>query len=82
MSHKPADVQNHPVDFADAKAVGLYRAVCEHVVDGDTADFLVDLGLYQYAYTALRVVGVDKRELVGVPAEVLIAEGHGERVPG
>ena len=58
MSHKPADVQNHPVDFADAKAVGLYRAVCEHVVD------------------------VDKRELVGVPAEVLIAEGHGERVPG
>jgi endonuclease YncB( thermonuclease family) len=73
MSRKPAELQNHPVDVADAKAVGLYRAVCEHVVDGDTADFLVDLGVYQYAYTALCVIGVDTPELVGVPAEVKAA---------
>ena len=73
MSRKPSVLQDHPVDFGDAKAAGLYRAVCQHVVDGDTADFLIDLGLYQYAYTALRVIGVDTPELVGVPAEVKAA---------
>ena len=73
MSRKPSVLQDHPVDFADAKAAGLYRAVCQYVVDGDTADFLIDLGLYQYAYTALRVIGVDTPELVGVPAEVKAA---------
>ncbi|NCC27080.1 MAG: hypothetical protein EOM22_02730 [Gammaproteobacteria bacterium] len=40
------------------------------MVDGDTADFLVDLGLYHYAYVALRVMGVDTPEFVGVPAAV------------
>jgi endonuclease YncB( thermonuclease family) len=70
MSRKPAELQNHPVGFEQAKAVGLYRAACQHVVDGDTADFLVDLGLYHYAYVALRVIGVDTPELVGVPAAV------------
>jgi hypothetical protein len=33
MSRKPTELQNHPVDFAGAKAVGLYRAVSAHVSD-------------------------------------------------
>ena len=63
MSRKPSVLQDHPVDFADAKAAGLYRAVCQYVVDGDTADFLIDLGLYQYAYGcgSSETTGIEKR---------------------
>lgn len=65
MSRKPRELQDHPIGFDEAKQAGLYRAACGHVVDGDTADFLVDLGLYHYGYVALRVLGVNTPELIG-----------------
>jgi endonuclease YncB( thermonuclease family) len=55
----------HPVSFADARADGWTRGVCFYVVDGDTADFLLDLGWYQYAYVSLRLAGIDAPELRG-----------------
>lgn len=65
MLRKPPMLARHPVSFADARAAGLTRGVCLHVVDGDTADFLLDLGWYHYAYTSLRLAGVDAAEIRG-----------------
>jgi endonuclease YncB( thermonuclease family) len=41
---------------------GEFRAVCRHVVDGDTFDALVDLGFNQYGYATIRLRGVDTPE--------------------
>jgi len=68
MIRKPPMLARHPVSFADARAGGWTRGVCLNVVDGDTADFLLDLGWYQYAYVSLRLAGVDAPELRGVDA--------------
>ena len=59
----------------EAKGDDQLRVIAHELLNNlrDTADFLIDLGLYQYAYTALRVIGVDTPELVGVPAEVKAA---------
>lgn len=65
MIRKPPMLARHPVSFEDARAGGWTRGVCLHVVDGDTADFLLDLGWYQYTYVALRLPGVDAAELRG-----------------
>lgn len=65
---KPLEFVKHPVSFLDAKNMGGYRAVCTHVVDGDTFDFLVDLGLHQYAYITVRLEGVDTAEIYGKDA--------------
>lgn len=61
----PADFQNHPVGFSEALNIGLFRAVGKYVVDGDTADFMVDLGWYHYTYLPIRVKDVDTLELRG-----------------
>jgi micrococcal nuclease len=55
---KPVDFADHPVPVR-----GLYRAVCKHVVDGDTFDFLIDLGFNQYAYATVRLNGVNTPEI-------------------
>jgi endonuclease YncB( thermonuclease family) len=65
MPRKPPDFESHPASFAGATAAGFTRAVCYHVVDGDTADFLIDLGWYHYAYHALRFEAVNTAELRG-----------------
>ncbi len=65
MPRKPPEFADHPIRYASASAVGLVRAACCHVVDGDTADFLLDLGWYQYAYVALRFRGVNTAETRG-----------------
>lgn len=59
------DLQNHPCGYADAMTRGLVRAKCVHVTDGDTADFLLDLGWYQYLYARLRIRGIDTAERRG-----------------
>lgn len=56
-----------PAEFADwpehlTAQFGPYRAVCCHHVDGDTFDFLVDLGLNEYRYLSVRLLGVDTPE--------------------
>lgn len=44
---------------------GPYRAVVKYWVDGDTGDFLTDLGLNQYAYVTVRVTGINAAEIYG-----------------
>lgn len=65
MARSPAAFKQHPARYADASDHGLNRAVCRHVVDGDTADFFVDLGWLQYAYVTVRFYDVDTPELRG-----------------
>jgi len=40
-----------------------YRARCVRVVDGDTADLVVDVGFHQTATLRLRLLGVDTPEM-------------------
>lgn len=65
MVRKPPMLARHPVSFEDARADGWTRGVCLYVVDGDTADVLLDLGWYQYAYVSLRLRSIDAPELLG-----------------
>lgn len=62
---KPPAFRNHPVSYIEAKDAGAYRAVCQHVVDGDTFDFFIDLGVYSYAYETVRLAGLDTPEVYG-----------------
>lgn len=71
MTRKPPVFEQHPLSFEAARAAGLTRASCLYVVDGDTADFLLDLGWFQYAYVTLRFAGVDAPELRGTTGTVL-----------
>lgn len=66
---KPPELDKHPITFADAFHNGLFRAICCYVVDGDTADFFIDLGLFNYAYESLRFEGIDTPELIGTTGE-------------
>ncbi|MGB1274990.1 MAG: hypothetical protein ACPG77_04505 [Nannocystaceae bacterium] len=75
MPRKPPQFADHPIRYATASAVGMVRACCCHVVDGDTADFLLDLGWYQYAYVALRFRGINTAETRGTRgAEAALAK--------
>lgn len=67
---KPVEFESHPASYADAAAAGKFRAMGRHVVDGDTYDVFVDLGLGKYAYEAIRLYDFDTAELrTGSPAE-------------
>jgi len=65
MSRTPPEFDAHPAGYVDANDRGLNRAVCRYVVDGDTADFFVDLGWMQYGYVTVRFYDVDTPELRG-----------------
>lgn len=79
MSRRPASFATHPMPFPDRPA---YRAVCRYVVDGDTLDAEIDLGLYQYAYETVRLHGIDAPELYrpADDAERVRAQAARERV--
>lgn len=62
---KPPSFRDHPVGYVEAKDAGAYRAVCQHVVDGDTYDFFIDLGVYAYAYETVRLAELDTPEVYG-----------------
>jgi micrococcal nuclease len=64
MPRKPSEFAHHPARFSGLKE-GEYRAVCKHVVDGDTFDFFIDLGWYHYAYETIRLRGIDTPEIRG-----------------
>ncbi len=66
---KPPDLDSHPISYPDALNNGLFRAVCCYVVDGDTADFFIDLGFFNYAYESLRFYDIDTPELIGTRGE-------------
>jgi len=52
--------KDHPFKYANNI---FFRAICMHVVDGDTYDFLIDLGFYNYVYKTIRLKGVDTPEI-------------------
>lgn len=60
MSRKPHHFDNHPMNFPNNPA---YRAFCTYVVDGDTIDVFVDIGLNKYAYESIRIEGIDTPEI-------------------
>lgn len=60
---KPAEFSAHPVTYTNARAMGMLRAVCKHVVDGDTFDVFIDLGLGKYAYDTIRLYDIDTPEI-------------------
>jgi micrococcal nuclease len=60
---KPAEFENHPTGFESARSIGCYRAVCKNVVDGDTYDVFIDLGMNQYAYDTIRLKDLDTAEI-------------------
>lgn len=65
MARTLSAITDHPVSYSDAMRRGLVRAVSLRVVDGDTGDFLLDLGWLTYAHARVRLYGVDTPELRG-----------------
>ena len=65
MSRTLALFENHPVSFEPAIQLGVYRAFCHHVVDGDTIEVVIDLGWRMYTYAPIRLVGIDTAEMRG-----------------
>lgn len=54
--------QDFPIGYEAARAGGNYRAVCTRVVDGDTYDFIVDLGLTVRVKIRVRLKDFDTAE--------------------
>jgi endonuclease YncB( thermonuclease family) len=67
---KPTEFKNYPTALY-RPYFGPYRAVCNHVIDGDTIDCLVDLGLNTYKYVTVRLANVNAPEIFSAksPAE-------------
>lgn len=61
MSRVPVEFQNWPPHLA--APFGPYRAVVRHLVDGDTFDAFVSLGMHAYTYQVIRVLGLDTPEV-------------------
>lgn len=47
----------------------IYQATCERVVDGDTLDLVIDLGLSVFVRERIRLHGLDTPETYGVPKD-------------
>lgn len=60
MARKPAEFDEHPMAFPEHP---MYRGVGKYVVDGDTFDAFIDLGLYNYCYVSIRLHGFDAPEI-------------------
>lgn len=61
MSRVPVEFQQWPPDLA--VEFGPYRGVVRHLVDGDTFDAFVSLGMHGYTYQVIRVLGLDTPEI-------------------
>lgn len=60
MTRKPLEFVDHPMDFPENQT---FRGFCRNVVDGDTFDALIDIGLHKYAYEPLRLKDIDTPEI-------------------
>lgn len=60
---KPLEFEDHPLSYERARSEGYFRAFCRHVVDGDTLDALIDLGMGKFAYDPIRLHDVDTPEI-------------------
>lgn len=76
MARVPTEFADFPVPYPDARDEGLLRAHCKHVVDGDTYDFLIDLGMLQYAYETVRLARADTPEIFRPRNDAELAHGH------
>lgn len=72
MARKPKEFIDHPTVFADSPT---YRAFCTYVVDGDTIDVFIDLGLYKYAYETIRIQDLNTPEIFRPETEEERAQG-------
>ena len=59
----PPGFESHPTTFASAQEQGQFRANCSRIIDGDTYDFVIDLGFSVYTYQAVRLNGVNTPEI-------------------
>jgi endonuclease YncB( thermonuclease family) len=67
---RPIEFQGFVLSYEQARNMGFFRGYCHHVVDGDTFDVLIDLGLGKYAYDTIRLYGIDTPEInSGAPDE-------------
>lgn len=55
--------ENFPMGYEQARSIGCFRAWCTRVVDGDTYDFVLDLGLTARIKDRIRLQGFDTAEL-------------------
>lgn len=60
MTRRPAEFDDWPPTLAPT--FGPYRAIAYHHVDGDTYDFLADMGFNDYRYAVVRLLGADTPE--------------------
>ena len=60
---KPVEFEAFPAELAARAGFGPYRGVVKHIVDGDTLDVMLDVGLNRYPYVTLRLRGVDAPEI-------------------
>ncbi len=72
---KPTEFVNHPMKLVSP----TFRAVVKHVVDGDTLDVMIDLGLYKYAYETIRLRGIDCPEIYRPTSPQELAHGRAAR---
>lgn len=66
---RPSYFEHSPISFAEAKALHGYRAFCDRTQDGDTYDFIVDLGFYNIDYIAIRLLALDTPEITRPKSE-------------
>lgn len=59
---RPNMFQDHPAKFVEARALGQDRAYCEHVEDGDSYDFWIDVGYGDYSWRTIRLRNFDAPE--------------------
>lgn len=62
---RPTEFADYPPDLATRTPFGPYRAVVKAIIDGDTIDVFIDMGLNKYAYETVRLRGIDTPELRG-----------------
>lgn len=70
---KPQEFANHPHKFPDSME---YRAYCKYIVDGDTFDFIIDLGMFTYTYATVRLRDIDTPEIYGRADEETKKRGY------
>lgn len=59
---RPNFFDGHPATFTATRDQGRSRAYCEHVDDGDSYDFWIDVGFGEYEWRTIRLRGFDTPE--------------------
>lgn len=62
---KPAEFETHPVSFADAMRLRMFRGIVKRVIDGDTVTVMIDVGFFTYIFADVRIADINTPEIVG-----------------